>query len=198
MKTGRHIIAIIKMESVEIIVAACAAVTFDLFCHTATGAESIAVLALLAIECMILTRHPQRIFQRRLNDYFVVIHYPFSKWRGIYQSPVRKHRILKSGKSTCKSDYHNLTRQMVGMFTPTCFPDGFYRTITHDTVKTRIERWEKSGYLKILACKPVYRKDLKHLQKDCKRCSDAGQCSFRRYVIQPRQFYYIEFQVHNQ
>lgn len=198
-----RLIARIRMESAGIGVSICATMTFYLFSNSVTVLDSWICLVLLIVECMILIRRPRRLFQRRLNDYFVVVHYPFCKWHQIYQLPAHRHHSIKHGEQNCDAIFHSLKLQMKSMSSPSSFPAGYYRTITHDTMRGRIEHCEKLGYLTIPTCRPVYRKSLEQIQKtvlnkNCKRCPSAGLCYFRHYATQSRQFYYIEFQVHNQ
>jgi hypothetical protein len=201
MRKGAHQIAKIKMKSVGIGASVCVASTFYLFCNSVTALNNWICLALLIVECMVLIRRPRSLFQKRLNDYFVIIHFPFCKWNQIYQFSAHRYRSIKRGEKNCKMIFRSLTLQMKNMFSPSFFPTGYYRTITHDTVKARIEQWEKRGHLTILTCKPIYSKNLARIQetalhRNCRRCSHADRCQFRRYAMQPRQFYYIEFHVH--
>lgn len=101
----------------------------------------------------------------------------------------------------CHEIFRSLSQQMKNMFSPESFPNGYYRTITHETVVKRLALLGKNGFVSILTCKPVYSKDLavtqkNILQRSCKRCGRGIHCLFRRIALRDKQFYYIEFQVH--
>ena len=198
----KHLIAEIKIKPENIILPMVISVTVLRCYFSATLPECLACLLLLVLEFMFLIRRPRVLFERRLNDFFVVIHYPLMKWHKIYQS-VTYCCCKQFRKENCDEIFHSLTQQMENMFAPTYFPNGYYRTITHETVAARITLLERDGYLTILNCKPIYSKSLIQTQKaflrrNCKRCENAGHCHFQRFASKQKRFYYVEFQVHFQ
>lgn len=152
----------------------------------------------LIIEILILLQRPRRLFEHRLNEYFVVTKYPFSKWHGIFQSPERF--ICNPKTSNCKVFFRELSRQIIELFSLVDSGKGYYRITTHSVIKKRIEMLELQGKLKIICCTPAYEKDLAKLQDlllhhKCRQCCDVESCRYRQASEGKRQFYYIEFYV---
>lgn len=190
----------LKLYSPEIIWTVLAFVTLFIFFASSIPVLSLLLLLIMTVEILILLRRPRKLFDLRLNDFFAVIHYPFSKWHAIFQAPAKEFRLQCAGVNDCKALYRNLSRQMTGLFVLVDSGDGYYRMITHAIIKKRVERLETKEKLKILTCKPAYKQSLIKLQKailhsSCKKCPDASNCRFRIISTKPRQFYYIEFYV---
>lgn len=198
----KHLIAEIRMKSEYIVLPIVISATAFRCYFSTTLPDCFVCLLLLVLEFLFLIRRPRLLFQRRLNDFFVVIHYPLMKWHQIYQSLTRCC-CKQLRKENCDEIFRSLTQQMENMFAPKYFPNGYYRTITHETVVARITLLERDGYLTILNCKPICSKSLIQTQKaflrrNCKRCDNADHCHFNWFALQRKQFYYIEFQVHFQ
>lgn len=197
------IIARLKMNFIPCITLISILITCYLFCISPASPWNWVYPLLLFIEILYQTRHPRRLFQRRLNDYFVVTHYPLSHWNQIYQAPVKKAWFSKGKQKSCDELFHTLLHQMKSMFSPEYFPDGYYRTITHKSLISRILKCQNKGELTVLAIQKVNQERLEMTQhelthKNCSRCCDAAQCHFKGLAHKPRPFYYIEFQVHYQ
>lgn len=178
----------------------CMMFTFCFLWVTTTTLAALLILVLLVIEAPAVLRIPKKVFQKRLNSYFIVISYPFYKWNSIFQSAGNKYRLRSTGAEPCKKFYLNLSRQIVEMFIPSNWEHGYYRTITHPVIKIHLERLQTEGKLQIIKCEPAYFKDMTHIQKSllhnrCKHCKDAAYCRFRNSAKVSRQFYYIDFYI---
>jgi hypothetical protein len=151
---------------------------------------------LVIIEILILLRRPRKFFERRLNDYFIMLRYPLSKWHSIFQSP--KSCIYRSDSSVCKVFFRDLSKQMTKLFDLVEASKGYYRFTTHEVIKKRIEMLEQQGKLKIICCKPTYRKNLVQLQNlllhhGCRQCPQAGCCYYRQVSIKKGNFTILNF-----
>jgi hypothetical protein len=179
---------------------ACMMVTFCSLWIATTTFASLLILVLLVIEALAVLRIPKKVFQKRLNSYFIVIRCPFYKWNIIFQSAGNKDRLRSTGADPCKNFYHDLSRQIVEMFIPSNWEHGYYRTITHPIIKNHLERLQSKGNLQIITCEAAYHKDMANIQKSllhnrCKSCKDVACCPYRNATKKIRQFYYIEFYV---
>lgn len=153
---------------------------------------------LLVVSVLYLFRQPRFLFEIRLNNLFVIRIYPFSKWKNIYQDPVKSMKFRETGLTACKSHYKLYVQELKSVFDFIDGGHGYYRTITHVTLKNRLEAMQEQGKIQILKCQPAYKQSLAHLQKkllhkQCKKCPDSNRCQFRKKSKQKRQFYYIEF-----
>lgn len=158
-------------------------------------AASMLILFLLVIEILAITQRPKRLFQKQLNDHFMIVHFPGSRWHGIFQKPTA---VLT--KADCSSVYRNLCKSMIDIFSFIQHEHGYYRTITHDIVKRRLEKEAKAGNIVVLTCEPAYRKDLSSIfhqamQKVCLGCGQSKTCHHLLAAKKKRQFYYIEFYI---
>lgn len=158
-------------------------------------AVSMLTLFLLVIEILAITQRPKRLFQRQLNDNFMIVHFPGSRWNGIFQKPA-----AALPKSDCSFIYRNLCKFMIDAFSFIQHEHGYYRTITHDIVKRRLEKEAKNGNIAILTCEQAYRKDLSSIfhqamQKICLGCEQSKTCPHLLAAKKKRQFYYIEFYI---
>lgn len=172
-------------------------ITFFIFIKINKSLLSLILLILLILESLFVLRKPKSIFEHRLNDYFIIVRYPFCKWSFIFQQ-VNK----KALESECKNIYRNLSREIIHIFN---FVDshhqrGYYRTITHTVIKDRLKRLERKQKLKILTCKPIYLKDFTKIKKsitnnNCKRCKGSAHCIWNKSAKELRQFYFVEFYI---
>jgi hypothetical protein len=150
---------------------------------------------------LITIQIPRPFFRIRLNEYFVIIRYPFTKWQGVFQSPDPKWRFRSHEIKQCKKTLCRVSHQMTDMFSSIYFETGgSYRLTTHQTVVNHLKRLEKSEQIKIVTCIPIYRHSLKKEQqkilgRSCRCCSDRKVCRWYQGAIKRRQFYYVEFQV---
>ena len=131
---------------------------------------------------------------------FVIFTNPFSKWKNIYQRPIKSMRYHETGLTVCKQHYKSYAREMTSAFDFIESEHGYYRTITHEVLKDRLLQMQNKDKIQILTCESAYQSSLSHIQKDlffdrCKKCPDAESCRYRQISTQPRQFYYIEFRV---
>lgn len=171
-------------------------ITFFLFIKIDKSLLSIVLLVLLILESLFVLRKPKYIFEHRLNDFFIILRYPFYKWNFIFQQVKRK-----TFGTDCKSTYHNLSHEIINMFSSVDFKHGYYRTITHTVIKDRLGRLERKEKLKIITCKPVYLKDFTKIRKfiihkNCKSCKGSQHCIWNKSSIKPRQFYFVEFYIY--
>lgn len=185
------------MQILEILLAAAALFLFVLSLISNDFTDSMVLLILCFITLFASVHRPRVLYVKRLNPFFVIVHYPYCKWHSIYQMPFKRQRKF-TVKQPCSRFYQGLSHQMVDMFSFIDTEHGFYRTITHQTIKDRIEAYQERGRLKILTCRPAYQKSLLKnqgslLYHKCRKCPDADQCRFRRISKVTRQFYYIEF-----
>lgn len=185
----------IKMYSQLLAALACLVLTiiYSIFVTSATLA--ILILFLLVIEILVITQRPKRLFQRQLNDNFMIVWFPGSKWRGIFQRPSPLFT-----KFDCGVAYRRMCRSMHDIFNFIQIEKGYFRTITHDTIKYRLEKEAKAGSIVILTCKPAYQKDLsgifhQAMHKMCWGCEKSKTCPHRQATKKVRQFYYIEFYI---
>lgn len=158
-------------------------------------AASMLILFLLVIEILAITQRPKRLFQRQLNNNFMIVHFPGSRWNGIFQKPT-----FVLTKADCSSVYRSLCKSMLNIFSFIQHEHGYYRTITHDIVKRRLEKEAKTGNIVILTCEHAYRKDLSSIfhqamQKVCLGCGQSKACHHLLAAKKKRQFYYIEFYI---
>lgn len=188
------------MTSVGLVAVAAVLIGFGVLYITTFKFIAWLMLILIVVSLLFIIRQPRFLFEKRLNHFFVLFTYPFSKWNNIYQQPVKSMRFRNTGSAICRNHYRSYTQEMVSAFDFIDREHGYYRTITHETLKDRLLHIQEQGKIEILACEPAYQRSLIHIQKylffnRCKKCSDAGQCYFRRLSDQPRQFYYIEFRI---
>lgn len=158
-------------------------------------AVSMLILFLLVIEILAITQRPKRLFQRQLNDNFMIVHFPGSRWNGIFQ---KQDAVLL--KVSCSFVYRNLCKSMIDVFSFIQHEHGYYRTITHDIFKRRLEKEAKAGNIVILTCEQAYRKDLSSIfhqamKKICLGCGQTKTCPHLLAAKKKRQFYYIEFYI---
>lgn len=189
----------IKIQTPEIIINAAAIVLFGLFASSSNAAVAVGFLAACFILLFAAIHRPRRLFTRRLNSFFAVVHYPLCKWHPIYEMPTHKQKYVLS-KLSCKEYYKQLAHQMTDMFSFIDTEHGYYRTITHKTIADRILKYRDQGKLEIITFQPAYRKNLLKIQDSllyhkCRKCSEASHCRYRSDSKIPRQFYYIEFHV---
>lgn len=156
---------------------------------------SLFMIILLGIELHMLFRRPRILFEKRLNSNFVVIKYPCCRWKGIYQMPAKKFLA-----DDCETNYRSLCVAMKDLFSHIESEHGYFRTITHGTVKRRLQKSAADGKLKILVCEPSYKKALKRIfvqavNKKCSRCEKSGTCPHCLAAKKIRQFYYMEFYI---
>lgn len=156
---------------------------------------SILILILLLVEMLVVTQRPKRLFQRQLNDNFMIVHYPGSKWNAIYQRP---NPLV--APFDCHYSYRRVCKSMHSIFSCIRNEQGYFRTITHDTIIRRLEKEAKNDNLIILTCKLAYQKDLssifyQSMHKICGGCEKSRTCPHRLASKKKRPFYYIEFYI---
>lgn len=112
----------------------------SLFCTN--GLAAVICLVLGIVFYMPSVHFPHRLFRIRLNDYFVIIRYPFIKWHDIYQLPEKN--TYRPGPNQCSQKLRELSRQMTKMFSCPRFTTGaFYRMTTHQTIINHLLRLKK-------------------------------------------------------
>lgn len=169
----------------------------SLFCTKVLTAAICFIMGIILY--MPAVHFPHRLFRIRLNDYFVIIRYPCTKWQGVYQLP--KKNTYKLGPNRCPRKLRDLSRQMTRMFSSAYFSTGaFYHMTTHQAIINRLLRLKEKGMVKILACQQIGQYSLKKEQQkilgsSCRCCSDRKVCRWHQEAVKNRQFYYIEFQV---
>ena len=157
-------------------------------------------LNLTALICFIISIMAFRLMfglRTRLNDYFIIIRWPFSKWRNVFQKP---DHVSGVNSDLCRYKIRNLSCQMISMFSSPLFQkDYLYRMTTHQTVVNHLKRLEKQDQVKIMTCTPTesktLKRELKRILKYCWNCPKRESCRWHRKETEPRQFYYVEFQV---
>ena len=169
-------------------------ILLSLYCPNAMSSFLCFVLGVFAV-CIALGIPHWRLCSR-LNDYFIIIRWPFSKWRNVFQKPDHVSKV----SDLCRYKIRNLSRQMINMFSSPLFQkDCLYRMTTHQTVVNHLKRLEKQGQIKIMTCMPTesktLKRELKKIIRHCQRCPKREGCCWHRMETEPRQFYYVEFQV---
>lgn len=132
---------------------------------------------------------------QRLNDYFVAMRFPFSKWHFISQSINKKH----IEGMTCKQIAHDFSKQAVTVF-ENLKPDRTYLASTHQTV---IRRLKENPDIHMLTEALDYHSNMQKTQrrflnrKCTKNCTVAEQnaCFLQKSVAKKRSFYFIKFTV---
>lgn len=185
----------IRMYSFLLIDLACLVLTTVCSFFVKSAFLSMLILFLLLMEMLVATQRPKRLFQRQLNDNFMIVRFPGSRWYGIFQKPAA---VLP--KTDCSLIYRNLCKSMLGIFSFIQQEHGYYRTITHEIVIRRLEKEEKAGNLEILTCEPAYKKDLSNIfhqamRGSCWGCNQSKICPHLLAAKKKRQFYYIEFHI---
>ena len=175
---------------------ACTVFTFLIILFCLISASNIFPYLIGVIFYLVAIKIPQCFFSTRLNDYFIIIRWPFSKWRNVFQKP---NHVSETNPDLCRYKIRNLSRQMFDMFSSPLFLTGcLYRMTTHQTVVNHLMRLEKQGQIKIMACTPIasntLKKELKHIVH-CRFCKKKEGCRWHRLNSEPRQFYYVEFSV---
>lgn len=185
----------IKMYSQLLAALACLVLTIIYSFFVTSATLAILILFLLVIEILVITQRPKRLFQRQLNDNFMIVWFPGSKWRGIFQRP---SPLIP--KTDCHYSYRRVCNSMHSIFDFIQQEQGYFRTITHDTIIHRLEKEAKAGSIVILTCEPAYRKDLgsifhQAMDKVCWNCGQSKTCPHLLAAKKVRQFYYIEFYI---
>lgn len=173
-----------------------------LICFYSTTSQVVAwiMILLLILDFFVALKKPKHFYVKRLNNYFVVFYYPVTKWRGIYQKAEIKQRIHSSGVKECRMLFKDLSDNMISMFDYLDKEQGYYRTITHDTLKDRLFDMQAKGKIHILTCQPAYEHNLIKIQRKlfhnkCRKCSFVHDCKFWKLAKEKRVFYFIEFQI---
>lgn len=185
----------IKMYSYLLATLACLVLTTLCSFFVKSSVLTLLILLLLIIEMLVVTQRPKRLFQKQLNDNFMIVKFPGSKWKEIFQHP-----SPLVPKFDCNYSYRRVCKSMHNIFVFIQQEQGYYRTITHDTIKHRLEKESKAGSIVILTCEPAYQKDLSDIfhqamHKICWGCGKSKNCSHRLAAKKKRQFYYIEFYI---
>ena len=185
----------IKMYSYLLVALTCLVLTTLCSLFVKSAIPSLLILFLLVVEMLVITQRPKRLFQKQLNDHFMIVHFPGSCWNGIFQKPTA---VLT--KADCSSVYRSLCKSMIDIFSFIQHEHGYYRTITHDIVKRRLEKEAKAGNIVVLTCEPAYQKNLSSIfhqamQKICLECGQSKACHHLLAAKKKRQFYYIEFYI---
>lgn len=170
-----------------------------LYCTTTPFTASVVLIAMLC-EMLAVMRWPKALFEKRLNDFFIVIHYPFCKWNRIFESSNKEGHLQTTGFSNCREFYRVFSSKLLSVYDFIDTEHGYYRMITHLVIINHLKKYDKDSKIQILTCQPAYQNDLVHIQKSlffnrCKKCRDADRCKFKKMSAQPRQFYYIEFYI---
>lgn len=156
---------------------------------------------LYAITVLLLTEYVSYLIIRcfvgwhRLNDYFVEVHYPLSKWRIIAQSVNKKH--IKG--MSCKRISHDLSKQAETLF-ENLEPHCIYIANTH---KTMLKRLQQNPSIQILQVVLQHEGTLKNdqqklLNRRCdKQCSKAkcASCIIKKAAEESRNFYFVKFKM---
>lgn len=135
----------------------------------------------------------------RINSMFITEKHFFSKWNDIFQLPDKKCTLKIVGAVPCDTFYKSLMKAMYQMSNELGQP-GYYRTITHSSVKRILQHRARQDKIKLIKCVPAYQRSFVHLQKQllrnrCKGCPDNKDCPYYQDAPRSRQFYYIEFQI---
>lgn len=115
---------------------------------------------------------------KRLNDYLVLVRYPFSPYFYLYQS-VRKSCALPSDDCKAKAVYLAQMRKVLEQL-----PPGRYRTVTQPMFTRAILR---SHRVMVIRCEKAYHKKTQQLVQEVystHTCKDS-----KTY----KQFYFVEF-----
>lgn len=166
-------------------------------CALIFSTKTLQIIFYLFILCegLILLIYPISKYRHKINDFFYCDRYPLSKWHYIFQCSNRKQI------QNCDEFYMKLKYAMVEMLSESALEDGYYRTITHSSVTSKIKRLDKKGVLTIIKYEPVYKHNLIKLQKlllhrKCSNCENNQDCAYLNKSKEVRSFYYIEFQIH--
>lgn len=137
--------------------------------------------------------------KERINSIFISEKFPFSRWNNLFQLPEKNGLLTTVGAVPCDTFYKSLMKTIFQMSNE-LGQSGYYRTITHSSVKRILQHRVRQGKMKLIRCVPVYQRSFVHLQKQllrnrCKGCPDNKDCPYYREAPRLRQFYYIEFQI---
>ena len=146
-------------------------------------------LGFLAFLLIIIWLSVLKVYVTRLDRIFVVICFPWSKYRIIYQNA--------DNKFTKQAKCEEIVRQLIESEHTVQFllKSGWYRMITHDTVLKRIKKGLQAESLTYI---PLNTRNLINVQRNlfanrCKKCTEAEQCFYRRSAYKKRTFYFVEF-----
>lgn len=130
------------------------------------------VLVIVALSFNLLIKH------KRLNDYFIVVRYPFSHFIYLFQSVRHKQNQCYIPYAKARDNYLS---QMQAAFEQ--LPPGMYKTVTQPLFTWVISRDPR---IQILCKKPAYHKNIKKLMKKIYRFTPVTRKPFK-------QFYYLQF-----
>lgn len=186
-----------KMYSYLLITLAIFALTSLCSLFIKSTIPSLLLLVLLVIELLVITQRPKKLFQKQLNENFMIVRFPGSKWGGIFQRPSSLETI-----SECRLSYRRVCKSMQSIFQCIQNEHGYFRTITHETIMHRLEKEAKAGTIVILTCNLAYKNDLSKIfhqamRERCRRCDQSKTCPQLLIAKKIRQFYYIEFYIPN-